>query len=265
MSIQTAIGVTINTLHEMRRNQEKIACLTAYDAAFAKLIDEANIDVILVGDSLGMIVQGHNSTVPVSMDDMLYHTACVTSTARRALVIADMPFMSYTDIDTALHNATRLMQISGAHMVKLEATERQTEIVNELSACGIPVCAHLGLRPQHVHKLGGYKIQGKDKSAAQDILQTSQALEQAGADLLLVECIPEELAAEITHQVSIPVIGIGAGASCDGQILVLHDILGVTPGKIPSFSKNYMQSSDSIDAAVSAYIREVKSGLFPDN
>lgn len=263
MSIQTTVGVTINTLHEMRRKQEKIACLTAYDAAFAKVIDDANIDVILVGDSLGMIVQGHSSTVPVSMDDMLYHTACVSSTAKHALVIADMPFMSYTNLDTALHNATRLMQIGGAHMVKLEATERQTEIVTELSACGIPVCAHLGLRPQYVHKLGGYKIQGKDKAAAEDILQTSQALEQAGADLLLVECIPHELTEKITQQVNIPVIGIGAGASCDGQILVLHDILGITPGKIPSFSKNYMQANHTIQTAVSAYIQEVKNGIFP--
>ena len=264
MSTQTTTSiVTINTLHEMRRKKEKIACLTAYDAAFAKVIDDAQIDVILVGDSLGMIVQGNTSTVSVSMDDMLYHTQCVTNTARHALIIADMPFMSYTNIETALHNATQLMQIGGAHMVKLEATERQTEIVTELSACGIPVCAHLGLRPQYVHKLGGYKIQGKDNASAQNILQTSQLLEQAGADLLLVECIPSKLADEITQQVNIPVIGIGAGAGCDGQILVLHDILGVTPGKTPTFSKNYMQANNTIQTAVSEYIQEVKTGVFP--
>jgi len=263
MSIPPTLSVTINTLHEMRRNKEKIACLTAYDAAFAKVIDDAQIDVILVGDSLGMVVQGNTSTVSVSMDDMLYHTQCVTKTAHHALVIADMPFMSYTDIDTALHNATQLMQLGGAHMVKLEATERQTEIVTELSACGIPVCAHLGLRPQYVHKLGGYKTQGKDSAAAQDILQASQILEQAGADLLLVECIPSQLAEKITQQVNIPVIGIGAGANCDGQILVLHDILGVTPGNTPSFSKNYMQSNNTIQTAVSSYIKEVKNGTFP--
>lgn len=265
MSIQTNVGITINTLHEMRRKKEKIACLTAYDAAFAKVLDDAEIDVILVGDSLGMIVQGKTSTVSVSMDDMLYHCQCVTSTAKRALIIADMPFMSYTNLETAMHNATQLMQIGGAHMVKLEATERQSEIVAELSACGIPVCAHLGLRPQYVHKLGGYKIQGKDSAAAQDILQASQSLEQAGADLLLVECIPSELAEQITQQVSIPVIGIGAGARCDGQILVLHDILGVTPGKTPSFSKNYMHASNTIQSAVSEYIQEVKSGTFPSS
>ena len=262
MSAQQSTGVTIAQLQTMRDNNEKIACLTAYDAAFAKLIDQAGMDIILVGDSLGMVIQGNASTVSVSMEDMIYHTACVTNSTTHALVISDMPFMSYTNIDSALHNATRLMQEGGAQMVKLEATQRQTEIVEELSACGIPVCAHLGLRPQYVHKLGGYQTQGTDTTSANELLATSTALEKAGADILLVECIPAKLASEITKAVNIPVIGIGAGKDCNGQILVLQDILGITPGKIPPFVKNYMHSC-SIQDAVKLYIEEVKSGTFP--
>lgn len=262
MSIQQNTGVTINTLQQMRARKEKIACLTAYDAAFAKVLDEAGMDVILVGDSLGMVVQGNTSTVSVTMEDMIYHTRCVSSATKTALVISDMPFMSYSNIDNALHNATLLMQEGGAQMVKLEATQRQTEIVAELSACGVPVCAHLGLRPQYIHKLGGYQIQGTDNDSANEILHTSVALEKAGADVLLVECIPAALATQITNTVDIPVIGIGAGCDCDGQILVLQDILGITPGKTPPFAKNYMHCG-TIQKAVSEYIKEVKSGKFP--
>ena len=262
MSAQNSIGVTINQLQKMRDSNEKIACLTAYDATFAKLLDQSGMDVILVGDSLGMVVQGNPSTVSVTMDDMIYHTECVAGSAKHSLVVSDMPFMSYSNIDSALYNATRLMQEGGAQMVKLEATQRQTEIVEELSACGIPVCAHLGLRPQYIHKLGGYHAQGTDADSANELLLTSAALEAAGADILLVECIPAKLAAEITKTVSIPVIGIGAGKDCNGQILVLQDILGITPGKIPPFVKNYMQSC-SIQQAVANYIKEVKSGDFP--
>ncbi len=262
MSSQSAMGITINQLQNMREQHEKIACLTAYDAAFAKLLDQAGIDIILVGDSLGMVIQGNTSTVSVTMEDIIYHTMCVSSATSHSLVISDMPFMSYSNIDNALHNATRLMQEGGAQMVKLEATQRQTEIVEELSACGIPVCAHLGLRPQYIHKLGGYKVQGTDTDSANELLITSTALEKAGADILLVECIPAILAAEITKTVSIPVIGIGAGKDCDGQILVLQDILGITPGKTPPFAKNYMQNC-SIQQAVQNYIQEVKSGTFP--
>ncbi|MEM7303969.1 MAG: 3-methyl-2-oxobutanoate hydroxymethyltransferase [Pseudomonadota bacterium] len=262
MSSQTRQGVTINSLQNMREQGQKIACLTAYDASFAKLLDNAGIDIILVGDSLGMVIQGNNSTVSVTMEDMLYHTQCVTRATEHAMVITDMPFMSYSNIDSALTNATLLMQDAGAQMVKLEATERQTEIVNELSACGIPVCAHLGLRPQYVHKLGGYQTQGADRDSAEELLKTSIALEQAGADLLLVECIPAQLAFEITKTVSIPVIGIGAGKDTDGQILVLQDILGITPNSIPSFVKNFMQNC-SIQEAVEHYIDAVKSGTFP--
>lgn len=262
MSAQGASGITINQLQAMREQHQKIACLTAYDAAFAKILDQAGIDIILVGDSLGMVIQGNNSTVPVTMDDMIYHTRCVTGSTQHSLVISDMPFMSYSNIDSALCNATQLMQEGGTQMVKLEATQRQTEIVKELSACGIPVCAHLGLRPQNIHKLGGYNTQGTDSESANELLMTSVALEAAGADILLVECIPARLAAEITKAVSIPVIGIGSGKDCNGQILVLQDILGITPGKTPPFVKNYMQSC-SIQEAVANYIAEVKSGNFP--
>ena len=262
MSAQNTIGVTIKQLQKMRDDNEKIACLTAYDAAFSKLLDEAGMDIILVGDSLGMVVQGNPSTVSVTMEDMIYHTECVANSVSHSLVISDMPFMSYSNIDSALYNATRLMQEGGAQMVKLEATQRQTEIVGELSACGIPVCAHLGLRPQYIHKLGGYLAQGTDTDSANELLTTSTALEAAGADILLVECIPAKLAAEITKTVSIPVIGIGAGKDCNGQILVLQDILGITPGKTPPFAKNYMQAC-SIQNAVANYIKEVKAGDFP--
>ena len=262
MSTQTSTGITLSTLRNMREQGEKIACLTAYDATFAKLLDECGIDIILVGDSLGMVIQGNASTVSVTMEDMLYHTQCVTRVTNNAMVITDMPFMSYSDIEFALTNATILMQEAGAQMVKLEATERQTEIVAELSACGIPVCAHLGLRPQYVHKLGGYQIQGTDNESAHKLLSTSIALEQAGADILLVECIPAQLAAEITKTVNIPVIGIGSGKDTDGQILVLQDILGITPDKAPSFVKNFLQDC-SIQEAVQKYISEVKSGIFP--
>ena len=208
MSVHSQTGVTINQLKSMRNNNEKIACLTAYDAAFAKLLDQAGMDIILVGDSLGMVIQGNTSTVSVTMEDIIYHTMCVSSATSNALVISDMPFMSYSNIDSALHNATRLMQEGGAQMIKLEATQRQTEIVEELSACGIPVCAHLGLRPQYIHKLGGYHVQGTDSDSANELLLTSAALEKAGADILLVECIPAQLAAEITKTVSIPVIDL---------------------------------------------------------
>ena len=262
MSVQPAAGVTIAQLQRMRTEGEKIACLTAYDAAFARLLDQAGMDVILVGDSLGMVIQGKSSTVSVSIHDMIYHTACVSRATDHALVIADMPFMSYRNIDRALQNAARLIQQGGAQMVKLEATRRQTEIVTELSACGIAVCAHLGLRPQYIHKSGGYHMQGADAGSAEQLRRAAHALEQAGADILLVECIPATLAADITRTVSIPVIGIGAGPDCSGQILVLQDMLGITPGRTPSFAKNYLPA-ESIQAAVKHYIDEVKCGRFP--
>ena len=262
MSLEASYGIGVRELSAMSKRGEKIACLTAYDASFAQVLDQAGVDIILVGDSLGMVIQGHNSTVSVSMDDMIYHSSCVSLMSKRALVVVDMPFMSYSNIDQALFNATRLMQEGGAQMVKLEATQRQSEIIEEMSACGIPVCAHLGLRPQYIHKLGGYQRQGKNIEAAEDILQDAISLEKAGADLLLVECITHPLAAKIQQTVSIPVIGIGAGKDCDGQILVLQDILGITAGKTPSFAKNYL-TSGSIQMAIEDYVAEVKSGAFP--
>ncbi len=264
MSIQLRQrGVTITTLQRMKRNQEKIACLTAYDASFTVVLENAEVDVILVGDSLGMVIQGFDTTIPVTMDDMIYHTRCVARANRRALLVADMPFMSYTDSRQAMINATKLMQTGGAHMVKLESSAAQIETITRLSDHGIPVCAHLGLKPQSVYKLGGYRVQGKDTHSATKMLEDAVAIQQAGADVLLVECIPALLAAEITANLEIPVIGIGAGVDCDGQILVLHDVLGITPGKAPRFARNFMHGGHSIQEAITAYVEAVKDRSFP--
>jgi 3-methyl-2-oxobutanoate hydroxymethyltransferase len=259
----TAAAVTVNTLRSLKQAREKIACLTVYDASFATLLDEAGIDVLLVGDSLGMVIQGRDSTVPVSMDDMVYHSAAAARGRRRALLMVDMPFMSYATPQQAMVNAARLMQEGGAHMVKLEGGSPQVETVAQLTARGIPVCAHLGLQPQSVHRLGGYRVQGRDAAAARAILQDAVALQEAGADVLLLESVPVGLAAEITQAVAIPVIGIGAGPDCDGQVLVLYDMLGITPGKRPKFARDFMTGQPHIRAAVTSYIEAVKSGAFP--
>ncbi|HHJ80718.1 MAG TPA: 3-methyl-2-oxobutanoate hydroxymethyltransferase [Candidatus Tenderia electrophaga] len=251
-------------LGEMKAQGEKIVCLTAYDASFARLLGDAGVDVILVGDSLGMVIQGHSTTVPVTMEDMIYHSQAVAKGNDTALLMVDMPFMACPTVDLALVNATRLMQEGGAQVVKLEGSGVQLEIVTELARRSIPVCAHLGLQPQSVHKIGGYRVQGRDAEAAKAMLDSALALEAAGADLLLLECVPESLATAITQAVSVPVIGIGAGVHCDGQVLVLHDILGVTAGKVPKFSKNYMAGAESIAQAVSQYVSEVRAGVFPD-
>lgn len=256
-------AVTVKTLLDMKHAGEKIVCLTAYDASFATLLDAAGVEVILVGDSLGMVIQGRHSTVPVTVDDMIYHGRSVATGAKRALLMVDMPFMSYATPEDALHSAARLMQEGGAHMVKLEGTANQAQVVERLAAHGVPVCAHLGLRPQFVHKLGGYRVQGRSPEAAQALTQDAQVLVQAGADVLLLECVPADLAARIRHAVRIPVIGIGAGRDCDGQVLVLYDMLGITPGKRPKFSKDFLQDSGSVLAAVRAYVEQVKSGVFP--
>jgi 3-methyl-2-oxobutanoate hydroxymethyltransferase len=259
----TAAAVTVNTLRSLKQAREKIACLTVYDASFATLLDEAGIDVLLVGDSLGMVIQGRDSTVPVSMDDMVYHSAAAARGRRRALLMVDMPFMSYATQQQAMVNAARLMQEGGAHMVKLEGGSPQVETVAQLTARGIPVCAHLGLQPQSVHRLGGYRVQGRDAAAARTMLQDAVALQEAGADVLLLESVPAGLAAEITQAVAIPVIGIGAGPDCDGQVLVLYDMLGITPGKRPKFARDFMTDQPHIRAAVTSYIEAVKSGAFP--
>jgi len=210
-----------------------------------------------------MVIQGHKTTVPVTMDDMVYHSQAVAQGNDSALLMVDMPFMACPTVDVALVNATRLMQAGAAQVVKLEGSGVQLEIVTELARRSIPVCAHLGLQPQSVHKLGGYRVQGRESHAAEAMLDSAKALQDAGADLLLLECVPEALATQITQAVEIPVIGIGAGVHTDGQVLVLHDLLGITPGKAPKFSKNYMAGANSITAAVEQYVAEVRSGAFP--
>lgn len=259
----TSGPVTVSTLRKMKLGGEKIAVLTAYDATFAYVLDDAGVEVILVGDSLGMVVQGRESTVGVSVDDMVYHTRAVAQGRKHALLMADMPFMSYATVEDGLRNAARLMQEGGAHMVKLEGSANQVEIVSRLTANGVPVCAHLGLRPQFVHKLGGYRVQGRDEQTARALLSDAVALEAAGADLLLLECVPQTVAADITQRASIPVIGIGAGRHCDGQVLVLHDLLGVTPGQRPRFSKDFLADGGSVYQAVVEYVQSVKDGSFP--
>lgn len=253
---------TVTTLKKMKQEQEKIVSLTAYDASFGRIADQNGIDVILVGDSLGMVIQGHDTTIPVSVDDIIYHTKAVAQSCESALLMADLPFMSYTSPEHALHNASRLMQKGGAHMVKLEGGAPQVETVRQLTHHGVPVCAHLGLTPQSVYKLGGYRVQGRDHHAATQMLEDAIALEQAGADAVVLECVPILLAKEITVNLKIPTIGIGAGVDCDGQVLVLQDLLGVTP-RAPKFSKDFMAESSSIANAVKAYSDAVKSGSFP--
>lgn len=255
--------VTLTTLAKMKAAGEKIAVLTAYDASFARLVDESGVEVILVGDSLGMVVQGGDTTLPVTMDEVVYHSRAVANGCRRALLIADMPFMSYPNIDAALSNAARLIQQGGARMVKLEGNARQAEVVTALSERGIPVCGHLGLQPQYVHKLGGYRVQGRERREATAMLEDAGLLAQAGADMLILECVPALLAEEISKAVDIPVIGIGAGARTDGQVLVLHDLLGATECP-PRFAKDFLTGrDDGIPGALKAYVEAVKSGEFP--
>jgi 3-methyl-2-oxobutanoate hydroxymethyltransferase len=261
--------VTLRRLQEMSRAGEKIAMLTCYDASFARALDGAGVDVLLVGDSLGMVIQGHPSTLPVSMEDMEYHTRCVARGAGSAWIIADMPFGSYQEsIDQAVRNAARLMQ-AGAHMVKLEGGGWTVPSFRALVERGIPVCAHLGFTPQSVHTLGGYRIQGREETAASTMRRQAQELAAAGAAMLVIELTPSALAREITAALSIPVIGIGAGTGCSGQVLVLHDMLGITRGKQPRFVRNFAESGvssgHSVDAAVRLYVSEVKSGRFPDD
>lgn len=256
---------SLTDLNNMKREGDKIACLTAYDATFAALLESAGVDVILVGDSLGMVIQGHDSTLPVTMDHVIYHLQCVMRASESALVIGDMPFMSYATVDQAITNAARLMQEGGAQMVKLEGGTTQGEIVYALASRGIPVCAHLGLQPQAVHKIGGYRVQGRGEEAAAMMMQQSNSLANAGADLLLLECVPASLARTISESVDIPVIGIGAGADCDGQILVLQDAIGLTSGHVPKFVRDFSMQDNHPAAAVRAYVEAVKDGSFPED
>ena len=249
----------------MKQEGEKIAMLTAYDASFARILDQQKVDIILVGDSLGMVMQGHESTVPVTMDDMVYHSKMVSPVCKYSLVLGDLPFMSYTSTKDAITNATRMMQEGGSHMVKLEGGEPQIENVTQLARHGVPVCAHLGLQPQSVHKLGGYFVQGRDKKVADKMLKDALMLQDAGADMVLMECVPVDLAEKITQELEVPTIGIGAGRGCDGQVLVLQDMLGISK-KAPSFSQDFLTgSSEGIPGAVAAYVRDVKSQSFPSD
>lgn len=257
------VVMTVPHLREMKTNGEKIVMLTAYDASFAAQCEAAGVDVVLVGDSLGMVVQGRSSTLPVSIQDMVYHTSAVARGVTRALLIADMPFMSFRDADTALAASTRLMAEGGAAMVKLEGADYVLDVIQALARRAIPVCAHLGLTPQSVHKLGGYRVQGKTKQAAERLLSDAQAIEQAGADLLVLECVPAALAKRISEQLTIPTIGIGAGVDCDGQVLVLYDLLGITPGKRPRFSKDFLAGQRSVQEAIHAYVAAVRDREFP--
>ena len=255
--------VNVSTLRQMKADREPIACLTAYDASFAQLVDIAGSDLVLVGDSLGMVVQGHDTTVPVTVDDIVYHTRLVRRGLRRAFLVADLPFMSYATPEQALDNAVRLMQEGGAMMVKLEGGSGQGEVVECLTRHDIPVCAHLGLKPQSVHKIGGFKVQGRESTAADKMVADAVALQNAGADIVLLECVPSEVGKRITESVEVPVIGIGAGPAVDGQILVLYDILDITLGRTPRFVKNFMAGHDSPLAAIEAYVAAVKDRSYP--
>jgi 3-methyl-2-oxobutanoate hydroxymethyltransferase len=258
-------SMTLHRLREMHANGEKIVMLTAYDASFARLADEAGVDCLLVGDSLGMVVQGHASTVPVTLDAMIYHTQCVVRGNKTAWVIGDLPYGSYQQsIAQAIESSVKLMQ-AGAHMVKLEGGGWTTEIVHALTQRGIPVCAHLGLTPQSVHALGGYRIQGKTEDQANTLKSHARALADAGATMLVLELIPAVLAEEVTKLLPIPTIGIGASVECSGQVLVLHDMLGVTRGKLPRFVKNFGENTASAEAAIRTYVDAVKKKTFPEH
>ena len=255
--------VTLATLQRMKAEGEKIASLTCYDASFAVLLDAADVDLVLVGDSLGMVIQGHDTTVPVTMDHMVYHCAAVARGLHRPFLMADLPFMSYPSQDLALAHAVRLMQEGGAKMVKLESGGKQAEIVAFLSGHDIAVCAHLGLKPQSVHKTGGFRVQGRERETAARLIEEARQLEAAGADLVLLECIPAPLGQAITAALHVPVIGIGAGPHTDGQILVTYDMLDITTGRKPRFVRNFMDGAPSNLEALRRYVRAVKSGEYP--
>ncbi len=262
-------AITVPRLQAMRENGEKIAMLTCYDASFAALLDQAGIDVLLIGDSLGNVIQGHATTLPVTVAEIAYHTACVARSKPAALIVADLPFGSYATPSDAFTNAATLMR-AGAQMVKLEGGRWLADTVRFLVERSIPVCAHIGLTPQSVHALGGFKVQGKTAIAAEQLLRDATALQQAGAQLLVIEAVPALLGTQLTQALTIPTIGIGAGADCSGQVLVLHDLLGIAVGKRPRFAKNFVceqtprtSNQTILHAAVEAYVREVRTGAFP--
>ena len=255
--------VTLAALQKMAQDGGKVAMLTGYDASFASILDHAGVDMILIGDSLGNVIQGHDSTLPVTLQDMIYHTSCVARGAKRAFIVADMPFGSYQlSPAQAFDNAAKLMA-AGAQMVKLEGGAVMVETVSFLVSRGVPVCGHLGLTPQSVHQLGGYKVQGREEHAARQLVADAEALSEAGAAFIVLEAVPARLAAETTRRATALTIGIGAGVDCDGQVLVLHDMLDVFPGKKAKFVKNFMMGAGSIQAAVEAYVKQVKAKEFP--
>lgn len=266
MSTQTQVSrITTAIVRNMKRKGEKISVLTAYDYPSALVVDEAGTDIILVGDSLGMVVLGYDSTLPVTMDEMIHHTKAVSRAVKHAMVVGDMPFMSYqVCAEDALYNAGRFLQEAGAQGVKLEGGREVAEITRRITSSGIPVMAHLGLTPQSVHQFGGYKVQGKEEQAAKRILEDAKTLEEAGAFSLVLECVPATLAKEITQSISIPTIGIGAGVDCDGQVLVLHDMLGMFEKFIPKFVKSYASLNVQMKEAIMQYNDEVKRSVFPE-
>ncbi len=255
--------VTVPSLRRRKAERRRLSMLTCYDASFAACLDAAGVDMLLVGDSLGMVVQGARTTLSVSVDDVLYHTRAVARGASRALLIADMPFASYATAERALDGAARLIGQGGAAMVKLEGGGHVIDTIRFLTEREIPVCAHLGLTPQSVHRLGGFKVQGREQAVADRLRAEAQAVVEAGAELLVLECVPRALAAEVTAALPIPTIGIGAGPECDGQVLVLHDLLGVTPGRRPRFVRDFLAVGGSVDGAVRAYLAAVQDGSFP--
>lgn len=255
--------ITLTTLQKMAREGSKITMLTCYDASFATLLDEAGVETLLIGDSLGNVIQGEETTLPVTLEHMLYHTRCVARGTKQAMVVADMPFGTFqVSPEKTFENAARLMA-AGAHMVKVEGGRSMAETVRFLTSRGIPVCGHIGLTPQSVHQLGGFKVQGKTDTAAQVLLDDAKALEQAGAGLLVLEAVPAALAKQVTESITTPTIGIGAGKDCSGQVLVLYDMLDVFPGKKAKFVKSFIQGTGSIQGAVQAFVAAVKDGSFP--
>ncbi|WP_232696381.1 3-methyl-2-oxobutanoate hydroxymethyltransferase [Brevibacillus daliensis] len=262
--MQTCKPVTTSTLRQMKTKKEQIAMLTAYDYPSAKLAEQAGVDMILVGDSLGMVVLGYDSTVSVTMDDMVHHTKAVTRAVTRAFVVADMPFLTcHGSVDQAIMHAGRLIQEGNAKAVKMEGGQEIVPIVKRCTLAGIPVMGHLGLTPQSVHQLGGYKVQGKDIESAKQLITDAKALEEAGAFAIVLECVPREVTAKVTEALEIPVIGIGAGADCDGQVLVFHDVLSYASNIQPKFAKSYANIGETIQTAIENYVNEVKAQHFP--
>ena len=256
-------AITLTDLQAMKQQGKKITCLTCYDATFTKVMEDAGIDMFIIGDSLGMVLMGYDTTLPVTVDNMIHHAASVARTGRHAYRVVDMPYQSYEAPEQALHNARRLMDEGGADMIKLEGGTEVAPIVAHFVENGIPVCGHIGLLPQSIKKLGGYKVQGRDEAGAALIRADAVALEDAGAAMLVMECVPSALATEIAAMVKVPVIGIGAGPGCDGQVLVLYDMLGIATQKNPRFVKNFLQENGTIAAAIAAYIKAVRTGAYP--